>query len=428
MTNSRFFQTSGAWAWLHTVIMATWAITAAAASSTASAQSALTMDAYCRQGFAAYPDGIRGLPSIFKYNLCWWLEDAGITPAEFDQVVAAAPRPADHQQLVARFRSQAYSHALAAGQLDPGEPTVPSTGAAAAAGHWRKAAFYWKLTRRAKQVPVEDLRASERALRLSGSAPERIEATLDGKTFVGYFLPSTAQGGRAPLVIILGGLDNFKTEMFRHVRAMRARGFATLVLENPDTGENTLSFRPEAWRMLSAARDALKSRSDVDLTRVGVYGWSMGGYLATLGGLQSDWISAVVNVAGPVESSFGSSHCQRVPASVGMAYAVFAGLAPTAPRDAMCAHYARYALSAAMSIGPAAQRKPLLMINGSLEDLCALDEPARLRALGLSVTELSYANDGHTAEGNMQDHLRMAADWLWSRVVGVRAEPLALGS
>lgn len=382
----------------------------------ATAQTAPAMATFCTAGFAAYPDGIQGLPPIFKYNLCWWLEDAGIAPAAFDQVVAAAPRPASHQELVSRFRAHADAHAQAARQLDTGGLVPGSQAALAAAGEWRKAAFYGKLTRRPKQAPTDDLRASERALQLTGAAPERIEATLDGKRFVGYFQPAASQGVRAPLVIVFGGLDNFKTEMARHVAAMRARGFATLVLENPDTGENTLSFRPEAWRMLDAARDALKGRPDVDLTRVGVYGWSMGGYLATLGGLQADWVAAVVNVAGPVESSFASRHCLRIPSSVGAAYALFAGLAPTAPREAMCAHYARYALSQAMHIGPAAQRKPVLMLNGLLEDLTATDESTSLRALGLSVTELSYANDGHTAEGNMQDHLRMAADWLWSRV------------
>jgi esterase FrsA len=388
----------------------------------ARAQTAPSMATFCKAGFAAYPDGIQGLPPIFKYNLCWWLEDAGLAPAAFDQVVAAAPRPGSHQELVARFRAQADAHAQTARRLDTGDPVPGTEAALAAAGEWRKAAFYGKLTRRPKQAPTDDLRASERAMQLTGGAPERIEATLDGKRFVGYFQPAASRNTRAPLVIVFGGLDNFKTEMARHVAAMRARGFATLVLENPDTGENTLSFRPEAWRMLNAARDALKGRPDVDLSRVGVYGWSMGGYLATLGGLQADWIAAVVNVAGPVESTFGDSHCLRVPSSVGMAYAVFAGLAPTAPRDAICAHYARYALSKAMPIGPAAKRKPVLMINGLLEDLTATDEAASLRALGLSVTELSYANDGHTAEGNMRGHLHMASDWLWSRVADSREQ------
>ncbi|CAN7755059.1 alpha/beta hydrolase [Pseudorhodoferax sp. LjRoot39] len=399
------------------------AMASAPLAPAAHAQTAPSMAAYCKAGFAAYPDGIQGLPPIFKYNLCWWLEDAGIAPAAFDQVVAATPRPASHQELVSRLRAQADAHAQTARQLDTGGLAPGSQAALAAAGEWRKAAFYGKLTRRPKQAPTDDLRASERALQLTGAAPERIEATLDGKRFVGYFQPAASQGARAPLVIVFGGLDNFKTEMARHVAAMRARGFATLVLENPDTGENTLSFRPEAWRMLNAARDALQGRPDVDLARVGVYGWSMGGYLATLGGLQSDWIAAVVNVAGPVESSFANGHCLRIPSSVGAAYALFAGLAPTAPRDAMCAHYARYALSKAMHIGPAAQRKPVLMLNGLLEDLTAKDEPASLRALGLSVTELSYANVGHTAEGNMRDHLRMAADWLWSRVAGSPDHP-----
>lgn len=387
-------------------------------STAANAQTAPAMAPFCKAGIAAYPDGIQGLPPIFKYNLCWWLEEAGMAPAEFDQVLAMEPRPGSHAEFIARLRSQADSHALTARRLDTGDLPAGSEGALAAAREWRKAAFYWKLTRRPKQPPVDDLRASERALQLTGSAPARIEAALDGMTFVGYFQPAGSPASPAPLVIVFGGLDNFKTEMARHVAAMRARGFATLVLENPDTGENTLSFRPEAWRMLNAARDALKGRTDVDLSRVGVYGWSMGGYLATLGGLQADWIAAVVNVAGPAEASFAHSHCLRVPSSVGMAYAVFASLAATAPRDAICAHYARYALSKAMTIGPATQRKPILMINGVLEDLTAVDEPASLRALGLSVTELSYAKDGHTAEGNMQDHLRMAADWLWSRVAG----------
>jgi hypothetical protein len=398
-------------------------VVSALLSTTANAQSAPAMASYCHAGMATYPDGIQGLPSIFKYNLCWWLQDADIAPAEFDAVLAATPRPGNHSELVARFRIQGEMHASAAKQLDTGRLAPRSEAAGAAAREWRKAAFYWKLTRRPRQPPLDDLHATERAMRLMGAAPERMDISLDGKPFVAYFQPSASHESRAPLVIVFGGLDNFKTEMSRHVAAMRGRGFATLVLENPDTGENALSFRPDAWRMLNAARNALSSRTDVDLSRVGVYGWSMGGYLATLGGLQADWITAVVNVAGPVEASFTDAHCQRVPSAIAMAYAVFANLPPTAARDTVCAHYATYALSKAMVIGPTARSKPILMINGALEDLTAADEPASLRSLGLSVTELTYSQDGHTAENNMPDHLRMAADWLWSRVAGANGHP-----
>lgn len=399
------------------------ALAATLLPATVSAQTAPNMATFCEAGFAKYPDGIQGLPPIFKYNLCWWLEDAGLSFTEFDQVVATAPTPQGHSELIARFQSQADSHTQTARQLDTSHLTAGSAAAMAAADAWRKAAFYGKLTRRPKQAPTDDLQASERAMQLSDTAPERIKATLDGKTFVGYFQPPAVPTTQAPLVIVFGGLDNFKTEMVRHVAALRTRGFATLVLENPDTGENTLSFRPEAWRMLNAARDALRGRADVDFAHVGLYGWSMGGYLATLGGLQSDWVTAIVNVAGPVESTFTKRHCLRVPPSVGVAYAMFAGLEPTASSEAMCAHYARYSLSKAMTIDTAAQNKPVLMINGLLEDLTATDEAASLRGLGLSVTELSYANDGHTAEGNMAEHLRMAADWLWARVVHRPSHP-----
>jgi hypothetical protein len=106
------------------------------------------------------------------------------------------------------------------------------------------------------------------------------------------------------------------------------------------------------------------------------------------------------------------------PAWIVAPYTVFANMNPqTAPREAMCAYYEAFQLSRQLKNPTAVQlRKPILMVNGALEDLVSRDEPAALAALGFNVTQLVFGDDGHTAESNMSEHFEFTANWLMRRL------------
>lgn len=406
---------------LSTAFAAVLCIAAAPQESSAqgrpAARAAGSMAEFCSKGQAEYPGGIARMHPSFKFNICWWLEDAGIEARSFDEIAAALPEHAGPSQAAwqAAFNKPAQLHLERARALEErGNGT-------AASAEYKKAAFYLRMNRLPKRVPAADLQATERAHALLGKPLQRIAFKTGAKEFIGYFrAPPARPGGneKRPVLVILGGLDNMKTEMIRHSDYFMGRGFATIIVENPDTGENQLGFRPESHAMFDTVADYIKARGDLDASRAAVYGWSMGGYLGTLGGLRNDFYKAIVNVGGPSDSSFGQAHCKVAPAWIVAPYTLFANMNPqTTPREAMCEYYEAFQLSRQLKKPSAAQlRKPILMVNGAQEDLVSRDEPASLAALGFNVTQLVFGEDGHTAESNMGEHFEFTANWLMRRL------------
>jgi esterase FrsA len=381
------------------------------------AQSAPNMAAFCKGGAAAYPQGVSKMPPVFKFNICWWLEDARISPEEFDIFASELPVPASPFMPAwqAIFDKPARNH------LSLAEAAEARLDRSTASAEYKKAAFYLKMNRLPKRPPTADLAATEKAYLLAGAQLERVTIKTSGTEIYGYFKSSTKPSSnsiKSPALVIIGGLDNFKTEMLRHADYFNQQGLATLIIENPSTGENSLPFRPESKLMMDAVAEYLASRRDIDSKKIAIYGWSMGGYLATLAGLSNNAFKAIVNVGGPADVSFGEAHCRAAPGWIVAPYALFANMNPTTTsRDAVCRHYEPYQLSRQITAPTATQlAKPILMINGSLEDLVSTNETSSLSALGYNITSLIYGADGHTAEANMPDHFAFTANWVLKRL------------
>lgn len=120
-----------------------------------------------------------------------------------------------------------------------------------------------------------------RALPVLDPPGERVEVPLEGVGLPGYLRrpPGVA---RPPVVLFLSGLDSAKEEHATFEQVFLRRGLATLTLDGPGQGEAWfhMKMRVDVEVTATAAIDYLLSRSDVDGTRVGVCGVSLGGYLA----------------------------------------------------------------------------------------------------------------------------------------------------
>jgi len=113
----------------------------------------------------------------------------------------------------------------------------------------------------------------------------RVEIPYEGTTLPAYFSQAPGDGPR-PVIVLVNGLDSTKEHMYSssHWAELAARGISCLMLDQPGTGEAlrlqgiTARIDTEVWA--GAAVDYLETRDDVDTSRIGIVGWSLGGYYA----------------------------------------------------------------------------------------------------------------------------------------------------
>jgi dienelactone hydrolase len=113
----------------------------------------------------------------------------------------------------------------------------------------------------------------------------RVAIPFEGTTLPAYF--TKAPGVEpAPVLIMWNGLDSTKEHIYASGvgEELAARGISTLMVDTPGSGEalrlGGLKARIETEVWAAACVDYLEARDDVDPGRVGLAGWSLGGYYA----------------------------------------------------------------------------------------------------------------------------------------------------
>lgn len=128
---------------------------------------------------------------------------------------------------------------------------------------------------------------TQRTFDLLDPATMRVAIPYQGTTLPAYFHPvHRADGSPAPVMIMFNGLDSTKEHMYlsEFWAELDVRGIATLMVDTPGSGEAlrlqglTAQIDTEAWA--GACVDWLLGRPDVDGDRIGLVGWSLGGYYA----------------------------------------------------------------------------------------------------------------------------------------------------
>src|SRR6202795_505516 len=113
---------------------------------------------------------------------------------------------------------------------------------------------------------------------------ERVQVNFEGTMLDGYFRKpgGGAAGKKFPVVIPFQGADTMAEATIMGGGAYVARGMAFLAVDFPGQGGalrlKDLHLPPDTERVAKAMIDYLETRPDVDATRVGMQGISMGGY------------------------------------------------------------------------------------------------------------------------------------------------------
>jgi 2,6-dihydroxypseudooxynicotine hydrolase len=131
---------------------------------------------------------------------------------------------------------------------------------------------------------------------------ERVEIPYEGKRLYGI-LRKPAGVARPPVMAMACGLDSCKEETDAYEQPVLARGIATLVFDGPGQGEGEYDFaiRGDYEVAVKAVLDFIETRSDVDASRIGMWGVSLGGYYAPRAAAFDKRIKACIALAGPYD-------------------------------------------------------------------------------------------------------------------------------
>jgi pimeloyl-ACP methyl ester carboxylesterase len=273
---------------------------------------------------------------------------------------------------------------------------------AAVCFHFAK--FVWVLdAERSRAAADEAVAALRRAHELLDPTAERIEAPLDGSRVVAN-LRRPREAERAPLVILIPGLDSTKEEFFRAEEVFLSRGMATASLDGPGQGEAgyELPIRPDYEAAVAALLDALARRHDLDLERVGAFGVSLGGYYAPRVGAFEPRVKVVAGLSGP----FNFGDCwDGVPPLTRETF-----VAKSRARDEDEGRRKAAELDLSGVIGRLTQ--PALFVTGRLDRLIPWEQTER-QARGAPNGHFVMHDDGNHGCANVPYKTRpLIADWI----------------
>jgi len=128
-----------------------------------------------------------------------------------------------------------------------------------------------------------------------------VEIPFGESSLPGYlYLAQNADGRPTPVVVQWNGLDSTKEMMYYSgfPQMLARRGISTLMVDTPGSGEalrlRGLTARVDTEVWAKACIDYLESVPQVDADRVGLVGWSLGGYYAPRAAAFEDRVKLVV--------------------------------------------------------------------------------------------------------------------------------------
>jgi 2,6-dihydroxypseudooxynicotine hydrolase len=233
---------------------------------------------------------------------------------------------------------------------------------------------------------------------------ERLEIPFEGRIIPGN-LRRPGAIARAPLVLIVPGLDSSKEELFAIEEDFLCRGLATLTLDGPGQSENSVHFaiRPNWETVITPLLDQLAGGElHVDLDRVGLMGISMGAIYGPRAAAYEPRIRAVVALAGPY--NLGDCWDALNPLTKG-GYIFY-----TKSADEPEARQKAYTLNLEGVLGRVTQ--PMLVIHGAKDRLFPPAQAERIAREAGNATLVMYPDGNHVCNNIAYKYRPLMADWM----------------
>jgi dienelactone hydrolase len=225
----------------------------------------------------------------------------GVDPFDLERLVERIDRWEDWCRI---WSEQAKVHeTLAEKALERGR-------ALTAAQAYLKASMYYHYGKHYFLVDDEEFRvAHENMLRCYKAAAAGISPTMEhikvpfSSGHLAAYLRVPESAKKAPVAVIIPGLDACKEELHAWSDAFLDRGMATVTLDGPGQGETAYWHRisPDWGRVIGAVIDFLEDRPEVDTKRLGVVGQSLGALYAPRAAALEPRIKACVANCGPFD-------------------------------------------------------------------------------------------------------------------------------
>jgi dienelactone hydrolase len=261
------------------------------------------------------------------------------------------------------------------------------------------------------------VRCYRRAIEHLDTRIEPMHVPFNGTRLPGYLhLPDaagTAEGPRS-CVIMVNGADSVKEEYHNWARQFARRGLAALTMDGPGQGEmvGVLPMRPDAWEEpIGAAIDALAASGMVDADRVGIWGSSMGGFLALRATAFEPRVRAAISSGG----FYDFRDYRYWPVSTQLN--VMEDLMLDSLSEARAYIEERCSLAGTVEL----IRSPYLVIHGARDELVSVEEGRRL-AGGPRGEFVNFEDGFHTCTNYNATLVPLMCDWMSDRL-GARRGP-----
>jgi 2,6-dihydroxypseudooxynicotine hydrolase len=218
-----------------------------------------------------------------------------------------------------------------------------------------------------------------------------------------------ADGDRpAPVVIMVNGADSVKEEYHNWARQFVRRGLSVLTVDGPGQGEmlGRLPMRPDAWEEpMGAAIDALEASGSVDASRVGIWGSSMGGFLALRAAAFEARFAAAISSGG----FFDFRDYRFWPVTTQLNVMEDLGVESLSE--------ARSYVEERCSLAGAVERiqAPYLVIHGARDELVSVEE-GREMAGGPRGEFVNFEDGFHTCTNHNATLVPLMCDWMADRL------------
>lgn len=210
---------------------------------------------------------------------------------------------------------------------------------------------------------------------------------------------------RPPVVLMTMGLDSTKEELNTFEMTFLERGMAILAFDGPGQGEAEYDFpiRYDYEGVVGPVIDWVARREDLDASRIGIWGISLGGYYAPRTVAFEKRIKACVANCGPY--NWGALW-DKLPELTRAAYV-------RRSHSASEAEARKKAFQLSLEGVAEKIECPLFVIAAGLDRLCPPEDAERLAREARGSVELLVIEDGnHVAHNRFYKYRAKSADWM----------------